>query len=334
LRLSIIDLFRSAFRQRDARYRQQLSIFLICLIISILIWFTLKLSGDFQAVIPVTVRFTNLPKNKSLTEKTDTTLLVKIQERGTELLRIKFLKPNRMAEVSLRNIKLLKDNNRYRGYVLSSSLISQVEYALGLTGRIESIFPDTLFVLMEERASRKLPVTADIALTYSPQFMLYGDIVYEPDSIVVAGPAGMIGQLDRISLGALHLSDISQTVTIHRPVLRDPSLSWVIYNPAEVNVTIPVEKFTEASIELPVTLMSDTTGVSFRTFPETVKVTYNVALKDFNNITREMFDAVAFLRNTDLTTSNGTIKVRLNRQPPLVRVTRVEPDKVEFIILH
>lgn len=332
MKLSIVDLFRNALRRRDAKYRKQLFIFLLCLVISVFVWFMLKLSSDYQSVIPIKIHFTNIPGNKTLTGMTDTTVTVSIKEKGTELLRIKYISRQQVAEVNLRNIRLARSGDGYRGYVLSSSLISPIENALGLTGRIESIYPDTLFVFMEDRASQRVPVTLDITTGFKAQYMLYGKIALDPDTVTVTGPGGMIRSVREADIGKINLTNLDQTVTVRRQVIRDSNQLWINYSPGWITVTIPVEKFTEAVIELPVNMISDSSGMRIKTFPETVKVTYNIAIKDFGQITSDMFEAAVSLDLEDLSTSQS-LRVNLLRQPPLVRVTKIEPDKVEFIIL-
>jgi hypothetical protein len=74
LKISFIDLFKSAFVKKDEKFRKRLMIFLICLFISIIIWFTIKLSSEYDTVVEMPVTFSNLPKNKVLTFVSDSAL--------------------------------------------------------------------------------------------------------------------------------------------------------------------------------------------------------------------------------------------------------------------
>ncbi len=65
--------------------------FLVCLVISVIIWFTIKLSDEYDTVIQIPVTYTHIPKNKVLTYASDTVLQVEILEKGSDILRMIYL---------------------------------------------------------------------------------------------------------------------------------------------------------------------------------------------------------------------------------------------------
>lgn len=308
-------------------------VFLVCLVISLFIWLSIKMSQDYQTVIPVRINFTNLPLNKSLTSYTDTVVTVELSERGTDLIRIKYFEKEKEANVSIKNLRFFREADHYKGYLHTSNIINQVEFALGLTGKILAIYPDTLVILMEERISRKVPVTAEWDIGLEQQFMLYGDISYKPDSVVVTGPDRIIRELTHAPLGLIKLTGLNSTVELEREIRHDSTTRWVDFQPKEILVEVPVEKYTEATIHLPVTIARDSTNLNFKTFPDEVEVTYVVALRDFNSVTPEMFRVVADFSQIDIAHDNK-IRVRMALQPEMVTVTAIVPEKVEFIILQ
>lgn len=324
---------RNAFRQRDAKYRQQLWVFLVCLLISVFVWFSIKMSNEYTTVLPVSVNFSNLPANKSLTEATDTIINIEITERGSELLRLKYFEKDRSATISLKNVRFANVDNYYRGFVTSSLLISQLGHQLDLSDKIKAVYPDTLFILLEQKGYKKLPVTADLDLEFRKQFMLYGNVNFDPDSVMATGPEMILKGLSRASVGKISLKDLDESVTLEKEVIKDSTQQWLTYEPAIVNVTIPVEQFTEAKIELPIEVLRDSSDMKVKLFPESVTVTYIVALKDFDKINPEMFEVAADLRQADLTGENK-IRVRVVRKPDFIAISQVEPEKVEFILLQ
>jgi hypothetical protein len=99
-----------------------------------------------------------------------------------------------------------------------------------------------------------------------------------------------------------------------------------------VNVTIHVEKFTEADIDVPVSLFSDGKSVSYRTFPDKVTLTCRIAMRDFKRLDPSLFTASVDYDKA-LETRNNRVQVEIKRKPAFARVVKIEPEKVEFLIL-
>jgi len=69
-----------------------------------------------------------------------------------------------------------------------------------------------------------------------------------------------------------------------------------------------------------------------KTFPDKVKIYYTVALKDYSNVEPWMIQAVADLSGVDMA-EDDRIKVSLESYPSYIRINKIEPEKVEFIII-
>ena len=99
----------------------------------------------------------------------------------------------------------------------------------------------------------------------------------------------------------------------------------------EITVMIPVEKFTEGSLEVPVHSINVQPGFVLKTFPDKVKVRYRVSLSKYNEVRPEMFDAV--VDATGLPNEHTQqLKVKLETVPYFIRSVSVEPDKTDYIL--
>jgi hypothetical protein len=127
LRISFIDLIRSIFGKKDEKFRQRLSIFMVCLVISIIIWFTIKLSDEYDTVIQIPVTFNHFPKNKVLTHASDTVLQVEIFEKGSDILRMTYLQGISPVEINLRLLPLYPKGEEWQGIITTSLLINNIE---------------------------------------------------------------------------------------------------------------------------------------------------------------------------------------------------------------
>jgi YbbR domain-containing protein len=103
------------------------------------------------------------------------------------------------------------------------------------------------------------------------------------------------------------------------------------YNVNEIQYTIPVEKFTEGTVEADVHPINVKEGFALKTFPDKVTVRYQVALSKYNSVDKSMFDATVDATNIESLKGNK-LDVKLVTFPSFVRVTILEPEKVDYIL--
>ena len=324
-------MIRSAFVKRDEKFRQKLSIFSVCLVISIIIWFTIKLSDEYDTVVEIPVTFTHLPKSKVLTFVSDSVLQVEIIEKGSNLVRMLYVEEIEPVTISLRFLPVYPKNGIYYGMITPSLLINEIEREKNLLGKIVSISPDTIYLTFEKEKSRKLPVKANLDLNFEKQFMRYGSVEFTPDCVTVKGPHEMVDGLDSLSLGSIKLDHLDQNYTGEIDFPKDSTNQFLTFYPDEVTYTVPVEKYTEAAIDVPVKIIN-TNSLRIKTFPDKVKVLYTVALKDYPKVEPGMIAAVADFSQVNIA-EEGIVKITIESLPSYVRINKLEPEKVEFIII-
>jgi hypothetical protein len=331
LKSSFIELIRSVFGPKDERFRQRLSIFLVCLVISVIIWFSIKLANNYDSIIEMPVTFTNLPKNKVLVGISDSVLKVEIVEKGSDLFRIQYVQKPMKATISLRNISLHNNNGIYEGILILSSFISDLEHEHGLLGKIISVRPDTLYLIFESQKSRKIPVKATFDLTFEKQYMQYGPIAFEPDCVIVKGPVNMMEKLDSANLGLISYKELARNMLFDRRFPTDSTTHFMEFAPQIVKVSIPVEKYTESEMDADINIIHNQ-SLKIKTFPDKVKIFYKVALKDFSRIEPGMITAVADFSSVNFS-EDTKVRIMIENYPDFIQVNKIEPEKAEFIII-
>jgi len=161
--------------------------------------------------------------------------------------------------------------------------------------------------------------------------MRYGPAVFSPDCVTIKGPEKKIDYLDSASLGVIKLDQLNQNFTGEKSFSRDTTSQYLSFNPDKVSFSIPVEKYTEAETEVPLKIINSN-GLKVKTFPDKVRIFYTVALKDYPKIEPGMILAVADISKVNLA-EEDKIKVSLDSYPSFIRINKIEPEKVEFIIV-
>jgi hypothetical protein len=152
----------------------------------------------------------------------------------------------------------------------------------------------------------------------------------KPDSITISGPPSMIDSIRFIRTPTKKITNINYYTVLKEPLIKPVNSKKLILSADSVEIIIPVEKFTEETIKVPL----DVNGISrnkIRLFPEHGSITYHVALKDFEKINNSMFKAEVDIDKNFR--NKQKLKVNITQSPSNVKITQIEPENVEFLIL-
>lgn len=116
-------------------------------------------------------------------------------------------------------------------------------------GNILSVAPDTLFFTFDDIVRKKVPVIPVLDIRYARQFQLSGEISCIPDSVTVSGPGAVIDTFRVVRTRPEKLTDVDQTV---EETLLLEEVPNVRFSHRRVSVRIPVEQFTESSVQVPI----------------------------------------------------------------------------------
>lgn len=290
----------------------------------------IKLSNDYHDNITYKVKYTNIPDGKTILNTSDSVITLRLYARGFRLFSLKYLTSRPVVRIDLQNTKLHKSRYTYSSYILTEPLVQKINKDLRLENAIESIFPDTLSFVLENIISKKVPVIPKVSLTFAKQYQQYGNLQLKPDSVIIRGMPSSIDTIHKVFTMEKELLELNKSSSLSLDIIRPIKSKSFSISSDTVNIFIPVEKFTEASIEVPIKLANEEV-TKIKLFPEKVNIKYLVALKDFDKINQEMFDAVADINQAQI--NSRTLNVKLERHPSFIRIKQVTPSKVEFIIL-
>jgi hypothetical protein len=95
-------------------------------------------------------------------------------------------------------------------------------------------------------------------------------------------------------------------------------------------VKFNVAKYTESSLDVPVSIGSIKNDITI--FPKTVKVSFKIAQKDFNNVSPNLFVIIPDTEGIDLNKVNK-LKLKIIKKPAFVHDEWLAPSEVEFLII-
>ena len=251
--------------QKTFKNNRKLHVFLLFLILAFGFWMLIKLTRTYTSSVDVNLTYTDLPKDKMLQSEPESAVKVTLRAVGFTLLKHKF--SNKKVEVSLKNSKR---KNRTQYYLLSSTVLNSVNNSFSKS-EVIGIEPDTLFFELGRSISKKVRVEPDIAIQYKSGYHLSGDLEVDPKYITISGPKRLVDSVVYISTESLKITNVYDTIHKEVAIAANNSLSRLTYSATKVTIKGKVEKFTERTIEVPITIKNAPKSFTIRTFPDKVK---------------------------------------------------------------
>ncbi|MGZ3778229.1 MAG: CdaR family protein [Mucilaginibacter sp.] len=307
----------------SASERRRASAFFTCLGLAALAWIFTTLSGNFKFDAKAVLSFKNTPRRRAFHSLQSDTVDLTVQGTGWQMLFEKMNGPSKAIEVDLKNLEK-------QDYVVLSSQLKQINEKRESDQQIVALNPDTLYFDFTDRAVKKVPVRLAANLQYQHQFAQAGDVAIDPAYVTVSGPENVIGKIKSWSTDSLKQDSVDESIRTDLSLQPAKEGNLSVY-PRTVKVHVPVDEFTEKTVDVPVKLINNRNFYNVKIFPLKVKVTFMTSLRRYPEIDDDFFEASADLA---LWQDRGysTLPVKLTRLPEYCKIVRIEPQNIDFII--
>jgi hypothetical protein len=152
-----LELIGNARQRRSEKFRNQLYIFIVCLVLSVFIWALVRLSKEYYFSIRYNLVYTDMPGHLRITGKSDSVLVLRIKVQGYELISEHLVaRQDREYEVSLRNLRLHYDGDHIDGYLLTNRIGKEIISQSSFPSEVFFVSPDTLYFQFERNSLRKV----------------------------------------------------------------------------------------------------------------------------------------------------------------------------------
>ena len=298
-------------------------IFLFFFLIASGFWLIQTLNNDYEAEFSIPVRMKDVPNNIVLTSEPPSELRVRVKDKGTVLLNYMLGKSFFPVNLSFPDYK--GQNNHVK--IFASEFEKKILSQLNASSKILSIKPDTLDYIYSTGKSKLVPVHFQGKVTAGLQYYV-SDTICSPDSVLVYAPAGILDTITTAYTQEVNLENISDT--IRQRVALD-NKKGVKFVPASVELTFPVDIYTEKTVEVPLRGINFPADKVLRAFPSKVQITFQVGLKRFRSIKASDFVInVSYEELLKLGSDKYTVK--LKSAPRGINQIRIVPEQVDFLI--
>jgi len=299
-------------------------IFLCFLLLAFGFWYLQSLQQEYEIEIAIPVKYKNIPPDITFTETLPEKISAQVKDKGTVLLNYSFGRKFVPIEINMRAI-----SNTDSSFTITSKEIElDIQRQLMTTTSLIEFTPPRIDLKFSKRLQKDFPVSFDGIITPEPGFQLSGEIIIEPSYVTVYGGQQILDSLTSIKTAFTEIKKINTTTTqtIH---LEKPAAIAVA--PQTVNITIPIEEFTEKVLEVPVICTDIPSEFTVRIFPAIVKVTCNIPLSRYKDLSADQF-AISIPFNDLEQNTSGSIPIQLSQKPDWIKSPTISPNKIEFIL--
>ncbi len=313
--MAIIKLSRSE--------RRKVSAFFTCLILAAVAWIFVAMSNTYTFPVKVVLNFKNQPLRKAFYALQADTVTAIIGGSGWQKLFSNFNSGNRSVSVDLKKLET-------QNFIVLSNQLAQINQKADKSQQIISFSPDTVYFDFTSRKVKKVPIVLKYNINYQQQYARSDDINLKPNFVTISGPAAYVDSITSWQTDSLILKNVNDDISSKLNLVLPKENNVSIY-PKTVNVSIPVDEFTEKTLEVPIKLINNKVYSKVMLFPKKVKVTFMVSLNNYTDVNTDFFEVVADL---DSWQKNGmvTLPVKLKQQPDYCNIISVQPKNINFIV--
>lgn len=299
-------------------------IFLFFFFIASGFWLLQTLNDEYETSFKLPLQLKNVPDSIVLTSLPQPYIEVRVKDKGTVLMNYKTAK--RFLPVPI-------DFNEYLEYKNNHVRIPSVDFEriiynqLYTSTRINKLAPDTIEYIYSKGESKRIPIQLTGQIQTARQYYIC-DTLFTPDSITAYAPLAILDTLKLAYTEAVNQKELSDTLKIKSALIKQKGVKFL---PDNIEVTIPIDAFTEKTVEVPIHGINFPADKVLRTFPSKVNVTFQVGLKDFNRITKDNFTIIVAYEEL-INQKEEKYTVKLKKSPIEANHIKISPAQVDYII--
>ncbi len=308
------------------RQWKEIFIFLGFVLLSFGFWLLQSMQEEYEIDVSIPIKYKNVPVDIAFTEQAPEKITVRLKDKGSVLMNYSF--GRKFAPIE-KNFKT-KDQQASTGALTISTkeLEAEIQKQLIATTRLIKFDPGQIKVTYGRRAHKTIPVVFDGKINLEPGFQLSGEILINPAVVNAYATEALLDSTPQINTVYTVFKAVNKTITKTVQLQKSPNLSL---EKESVTVTIPVDEYSEKTLNIPVECTDIPPHYTVRMMPHTVKVSCNIPISRFKELTEKQF-AIQIPFNVLEQNLSGIVSVELTQKPNWVSTCSLSPNKVEFVI--
>jgi hypothetical protein len=302
---------------------KRINVFILFLLSAFIILMFTKLSKQYTNTVAFQIEKINVPQENVILN--DSVFLnITLKTHGFKWLSYYLSKPK--IKIDFTNDVFKEGDvfvyNKSKAYLNNTQFDKEVE--------LLNISPEKLSFRYGVNLVKKVPVKINTNINYSPGYNNASVLKAEPDSIVIVGPDILVSDFKYIETDTLTIADVRTDLNQKIKLKLPKNNADLKFSIDHVYLKVKVEKFTEGTLKIPVTLINVPKNIGLKYFPKMVSVSYYVSLSDFNSVASKDFKVVCDFSKTN--ENQSFLIPEIVKKPSTVKNTKIKQKRIEFII--
>jgi len=286
---------------------------------------TSKLTSNYTKTIVFVVKPVDVPSDQVVLDQSIDSIGLELEAYGYNLAKYYIDQP--IIEISLNDLNKVKSKYQWTKQRNFSDLQSKFNKSI----RLVSSSVDQIDFIIEQYESKKVPVELKLELDYKSGFDSFNEYKLSKDSIMITGPNSLIDTINMIQTHKLVLNQIDSEIDA-KIRIKPPENSNITHSDTELDFQLKVEKFTEESIKVPITIVNIDDNMKINYYPKVVSVLYRVSIREYKSV-----NPMDFRVECDLNTinrDNSVLISSITKKPSNVRKCRIENNQIQYVIIQ
>jgi len=310
---------------RSVYKTRKFNVFLFFLLLALIYSMLSKLTSNYTKTIVFAVKAVDVPSDQVVLDQSIDSIRLELKGYGYNLAKYYIDQP--IIEISLNNLNKVKSKYQWTKQRNFSDLQSKFNKSVSLV----SSSVDQIDFIIEQYESKKVPIELELDIDYKPGFDSFQEYKLSKDSITVTGPNSLIDTINVIQTHKLVLNKIDSEINT-KIRIKSPENSNIIYSDTEIDFQLKVEKFTEESIKVPITIVNIDDNMKINYYPKVVSVLYRVSIKDYKAVNPMDFRVECDLNM--INKDNSVLISSITKKPSNVKKCRIENNQIQYVIIE
>jgi len=301
-------------------------VFIFFLVLTSIIWLLIELSKTYTSSAEFKITYKNLSSDKLVQVQPISRVEVAIRAPGFSLLKRKV----KAQKISLSLNNLLKKGASY--YILPNAQLSNLNAQLTGDTEIIRILKDTIFIEIGTNITKKVPVIPNTDIQFKLGYNFTEKLQLNPDSIVISGPNKYIDSIKNITTTPFKINDVYENINTELSLIIPKNTKNVVLSTNKVQLTGVIDKFTEGSFKIPVSIINQPEGIEVNPFPKQIEVIYQAGLSNFNKINKNSFLIVFDYKQYENDTTTHFLTPIIKQKSEYISTLKINPTHIEFLL--
>lgn len=311
-----------AFLHRQ-RWKEVL-IFFLFLLLSLGFWILQSMNEEYEIEIAIPVRYKDIPADVAFAQTPPKEIVIAVKDKGNVLLNYSIGRS--IAPIEVVYSKAQHKNGLLR--VTQQEIEAHLSKQLFTTTQLHRISPLSIEVQTSKKKQKEVPITFNGSVLPADGYGIAGKITLSPSSIHVYATQSVLDSITEVKTNYTDFRNVKKNISKNLSIEPIPGVAFEQDN---VAVSVPIEEFTEKTLDIPVVCTGIPDRYIVRMFPPAVKVNCNVPLSKYKSLTEENF--AIRIKYSDLEQYlSGSVPVELEKKPDWIHTYTLVPSKIEFII--